>query len=248
MAIYKLIVIRHDRSRGNQRNVVQGLEDPELQRGYKRRTEELTDRIVEGEGLTQHITPLYVFCSKMKRSYYTAQWMHSYLAIRHEVMAALIPSPYLNERGQGVLDGLPYEAVVEYLRPILPPGTLLTPDSKNVYAHLFLRDDIEGAEKQENLKTRLERFAVEELQLREGNGIIVGHGVSIMNGLLNLLTVGDILGNSEYRHYENLAGVRLELESFGRYRQTGIYNPPKINDQANGRTNPRSLDKMVIGT
>ena len=249
MVLNRLIILRHAESRENKRHRVQGLDDPELQRGYKKLTEDLTDRIVEGERLIRYSGQVYVFSSGMKRSYYTAQWMHSHLANRYKIQADLLRRPDLNERGQGVLEGLSYEKVVEYLlREKLPPGTTLEPKAKSIYPHLFSSDVIPGGEKLERAKSRLERFAVEELQQREGIGFIVGHSISGMNYLDNLLTSGNILGDGNYKHFPNLTGVRLEIESFGRYRETGRYEPQNRDwSHANGAQVTPPLER-VVGT
>lgn len=248
MTLNKLIVIRHALSGGNRENRVQGQSESELRRGYKGQTERLTDKIVEQERLIPRTTPVYVFCSDSDRAYYTAQWIHSRLSNQHHIQADLRRTELLKERGQGVLEGLSYEQVVPILRQILPPDTPLSPDAKSVYPHLFSCDAIPGGEKQESATLRLERFTMEDLQRLEGMGLIVGHGISGMNYLTNLLRFGNILGDGKYQHFPNLAGVRLELESFGRYRETGRYEPPNSSRNQNGGHTTTPLERRVANT
>ena len=245
MTLNKLIVIRHALSGGNRENRVQGQSESELRRGYKGQTERLTDKIVEQERLIPKTTPVYVFCSDSDRAYYTAQWIHSHLSNQHHIQADLRRTELLKERGQGILERLSYEDVATILRQILPPGTNITPDAKSIYPHLFSSNAIPEGEKLEKAKSRLERFAVEDLQrLEEGTGIIVGHGIS-GNYLINLLKYGNILGDGKYQHLLNLAGVKLERESFGRYKEIGRYEPPNGNRNHNGGHATTPLEKRV---
>jgi len=244
MELNPLIVLRHALSGGNKENRVQGQSESELRRGYKTKAERLTDTIVGEERLIPRTTPVYIFCSNSDRAYYTAQWIHGHLSNVHHIQADLRRTELLKERGQGVLEGLSYEQAVIILRQILPPGTPLTPDANCIYPHLFSCDEIPNGEKQETAKLRLERFAVEDLQRLEGMGIIVGHGISGMNYLPNLLMHGNILGEGTYQHFPNLAGVRLELESFSRYRKTGRYEPQ--NGNVNGGHVIRPLEKIAV--
>lgn len=245
MVLNKLVVLRHALSGGNKENRVQGQSESELRRGYKGQTERLTDKIVEQERLIPRTTPVYIFCSDSDRAYYTAQWIHSHLSNQHHIQADLRRTELLKERGQGILEGLSYEEVATILRQILPPDAHVTPDAKSIYPHLFSSDAIPEGEKLEKAKSRLERFAVEDLQrLEEGMGLIVGHGIS-GNYLLNLLKYGNILGDGKYQHLPNLAGVKLEIESFGRYKETGRYEPPNGNGSANGGLATRPLERIV---
>src|SRR3989338_1819645 len=245
MELNPLIVLRHALSGGNKENRVQGHSESELRRGYKTKAERLTDTIVGEERLIPRTTPVYIFCSDSDRAYYTAQWIHSHLSNQHHIQADLRRTELLKERGQGILERLSYEDVATILRQILPPGTNITPDAKSIYPHLFSSNAIPEGEKLEKAKSRLEIFAVEDLQrLEEGTGIIVGHGIS-GNYLINLFKYGNILGDGKYQHLLNLAGVKLESESFGRYKEIGRYEPPNGNRNQNGGHATTPLEKRV---
>lgn len=246
MTINKLIVMRHYLSGGNKRNIVQGQSNTELQRGYKAQAERLTNTIVRREQLIPQVAPVYVFCSNSDRAFYTAQWVNNHLANEHHVQADLRRTELLKERGQGVLEELPYEQAIPILRQFLPPGTSLSPNASSIYPYLFSLDVVPQAEKLESAASRLERFVMEDVQRLEGTGLIVGHGISIMNYLINLLRYGNILGEGTYQHFPNMGGVRLERESFGRYRETGRYEPPYENGNPNNDNSTLTLDRIVV--
>ena len=104
-------------------------------------------------------------------------------------------------------------------------------------------DNIPNAEKQADVKSRLEKFAVEDVQRLQGTGLIVGHPISGMNCLTNLLIYGNIIGDGNFQHFPNLAGIRLERESFGRYRITGRYGPTNGSGNTSGAIVAPSLIK-----
>lgn len=244
MALDQLIVIRHALSGGNRGNKVQGQSESELTRGYKPKVERLTDAIASDELTDLLQNSVYIFCSDSERAYFTAQWMHSRLSNRHRVQADLRRTELLRERRQGILEGLNYDQVGILLNKYSPPGTVVTADAASIYPHLFSNDQIPEAEKLENVAVRVENFVAQEVQPLEGMGIIVVHGIS-GNYLINLLKYGNIMGDRTYKHFPNLAGVKLELESFSRYKETGRYEPPNGNGNVNGGHVTSPLERIV---
>lgn len=249
MELERILLVRHALSGGNNAGIIQGRLNIPIQSGYKPNVDKLTDLIIAEELLKQlePDTPVYVLHSKLDRAFYTASRIHSGLTERH-IQSGVHPIPELAERGAGILEGKKYADAIPILQQLLPPGTDLQPNAESIYPHLYALDNIPGAEKHEEVGTRLPE-ALSQIQSLKGVVIVVGHGIS-MNYLKNLMTEGNILGDPSrpYQHFPNLSVVRLErergIENHARYIVTGTYGPP--NNKANGgQANDVTASRLV---
>ena len=80
-----------------------------------------------------------------------------------------------------------------------------------MYGHLFRADHHPNGETLDEVESRLRRFITGHLAGYQGMGIIVGHLLTGLNYLRNLLVHQDMLGE-EYRVYNNLAVLTLVFQ------------------------------------
>lgn len=231
----KVLLVRHALSGGNIEGKIQGQTNTPLRQGYKTNADRLADLVIAQEHLAPQTTSVVVYCSELDRAYYTADRIHRGLTDK-KVQAELLIRPTITERGAGILEGKMYMEAIPILQGLLPPSTDLQPNAESIYPYLYALNNIPRGEKHENLGERLQEFLI-ELQRLKGIVFVVGHGISGMNNLKNLMTDGNILGAppQPYQHFPNLSVVRLESDgaSYARYIVTGRYGPPQ-NDKANG--------------
>ncbi|MBI2660187.1 histidine phosphatase family protein [Candidatus Woesearchaeota archaeon] len=252
MELDRILVARHALSGGNFAGIIQGQLNTPIQPGYKTNVAKLTDLIITTESLRQ-LEPgisIYVVHSGLDRAFYTASGIHQGLRERR-IHSGVLPIPELTERGAGMLEGKTYAEAAMLLQPHISPNIVLEPTPESIYPHLYSIDGVLGMESHQMAEARLKE-ALKRIQDLRGVVVVVGHAISDMNYLRNLMTKGNILGeNSEsYQRFPNLSVVRLERERYrkeerfpqrlfamGReppYTVTGTYGPPNSNGQPNG--------------
>lgn len=240
MSLVRAIVIRHDVTGANGKGIQGGTNTPLQKTGSRTRINNLTDMLVE-EGELYTESPdlkVYVDCSDLNRAYETGDGVHNRLN-HHGIKSEVHFTPYLNERGQGCLEGLSFDQALPILAQLVPKDIILTPDAESIFPLLYSLDNVPGQTKQGDVTKKLEQYIREHVEEHEGIGILVVHSITGMNYLVNLLMDGNILGNPQkpFKMYPNLGAVVLERDegNRGRYIQTRTYLPP--NGKPNGLTN-----------
>ena len=228
----RIIVVRHEITPDNVRGEVQGDSDPPLrpQRGSPKRIYDLTDKLAREIGPSSEI---YVFSSESRRAYDTGEGIHDRLWAQWGRMSHVHYTPDLRERGQGVLERKNYAQVLAMLQR----EQISDPDEarKAVLSILYELDDILGQVPKSEMGEKLERV-VGEFERTDGVVIAVGHLVSGLNYLVNLMTTGDIMGNPRqpFLDYPNLHAIVLDRGTSGKYIKTKSYDPSLNSPTGNG--------------
>ena len=194
MPLDRILLVRHAATKFNSKGLIQGQLDTALEPGYGEKVDRLADLVAEVEG-----PPGVVFSSDLSRANLTGSRLAQRLRRRHGYKFDYIATPALRERGEGVLEGKSFEEAF----PEMAPG--------EVYGHLYKADYHPNGETLQEVEARLRRFIAGRLSEYQGMGIIVGHLLTGLNYLRNLLVHQDMLGE-EYQVYNNLAVLTLVFQ------------------------------------
>ncbi len=194
MPLDRILLVRHAATKFNSKGLIQGQRDTTLEPGYGPQVDRLADLIAEVEG-----PPSVVFSSDLSRANLTGSRLAQRLRRRHGYSFDYIATPALRERGEGDLEGKSFQEAF----PDMDPG--------EVYGHLYRADHHSNGETLQDVEARLRRFIGGHMARHQGMGIVVGHLLTGLNYLRNLLVHQDMLAD-EYRVYHNLAVLTLVFQ------------------------------------